>query len=311
MARKPRLYFPGAVYHVILRGNAGQDIFSRDKDRLRFYFFIEEGRERFNYLIHAFCLMRNHVHLVLQVGEISISRVLQNLSQRYTVWVNRQKGRTGHLFQGRYKAILIDADRYLLALVRYIHLNPIRAGIARVPEDYHWSSHRAYLGREQLPWLTTSTVLSQLSTKPSVARRKFQDFVLEGMKEGRREDLHKGVVDVRILGDESFTDEVLITTRQTVGRRSTLDEVLKAVSEIYSVQVEEILALGKQRRASEARGMVCWFVREAGHLSLTELSRRTNREISSLSQLSIRLIERSKANTDLEKQMVKLKSDLL
>jgi REP element-mobilizing transposase RayT len=93
-------------------------------------------------LIHAFCLMRNHVHLVLQVGEISISRVLQNLSQRYTVWVNRQKGRTGHLFQGRYKAILIDADRYLLALVRYIHLNPIRAGIARVPEDYHWSSHR-------------------------------------------------------------------------------------------------------------------------------------------------------------------------
>jgi len=311
MARKPRLYFPGAVYHVILRGNAGQDIFFRDKDRLRFCFFIEEGRERFNYLIHAFCLMRNHVHLVLQVGEISISRILQNLSQRYTVWVNRQKGRTGHLFQGRYKAILIDADRYLLALVRYIHLNPIRAGIARVPEDYHWSSHKAYLGREQLPWLTTSTVLSQLSTKPSVARRRFQDFVLEGIKEGRREDLYKGVVDARILGDESFTDEVLITTRQTVGRRSTLDEVLKAVSEIYSVQVEEILALGKQRRASEARAVVCWFVREASHLSLTELSRRTNREISSLSQLAIRLIERSKANTDLAKQMVKLKSDLL
>jgi len=311
MARKPRLFFPGAVYHVILRGNAGQDIFYRDKDYLRFYFYVEEGRERFKCLIHAFCLMRNHVHLVLQIGEISISRVLQNLSQRYTGWVNRQKRRTGHLFQGRYKAILIDADRYLLALVRYIHLNPVRAGITRVPEDYRWSSHRAYLAREQLSWLTTSMVLSQLSTASSVARRKFQAFVLEGLKEGRREDFYKGVVDARILGDESFMDDVLTTTRQAVGRQCTLEEVLKAVSQIYRVQVEELLAPGKQRRAFEARAMVCWLVREASHLSLTELSRRLNREVSSLSQAAARVMERSKENTDLANRIAKLKSELL
>src|SRR4030042_2698133 len=98
MARKPRIHYPGAVYHVIVRGNAGQDIFSGDQDRYRFYLFLQEGQEKFAHLIHAFCLMTNHVHLILQVQEISLSRILQNLNQRYTIWVNWGEGRRGHLF---------------------------------------------------------------------------------------------------------------------------------------------------------------------------------------------------------------------
>jgi REP element-mobilizing transposase RayT len=163
MARKPRIHYPGAVYHVILRGDAGQDLFSQDKDRDRFYRLLDEGQQKYGYRIHAFCLMRNHVHLALQVGEISLFRIMQNLSQRYTVWMNRQQGRTGHLFQGRYKAILLDADAYLLELLRYIHLNPVRAGIMKLPEGYAWSSHRAYLGQEKIPWLTTDWTLAQFS----------------------------------------------------------------------------------------------------------------------------------------------------
>ena len=110
MARKSRVYYPGALYHVVLRGNGGQTIFFDDRDRTRFCFLAQEGIERFGHRIHAFCLMSNHVHLAIQVGDVSLSRILQNLSFRYTRWVNWRQSRTGHLFQGRYKAVLVDAD---------------------------------------------------------------------------------------------------------------------------------------------------------------------------------------------------------
>jgi REP element-mobilizing transposase RayT len=102
--------------------------------------------------------MTTHVHLAIQVGEIGLPRIIQNLAFRYTRWGNWRQSRTGHLFQGRYKAVLVDADTYLLELTRYIHLNPVRSGIVRIPEDYPWSGHRAYLGLETIPWLTTEWV---------------------------------------------------------------------------------------------------------------------------------------------------------
>jgi putative transposase len=147
MARKPRIHLSGGFYHIILRGNGGQDIFLSDADRYRFLLLLQEGTCRFGYRVHAFCLMTNHLHLVLQAGNIPLSRGLQNLSFRYTRWVNGREKRTGHLFQGRYKAVLIDGDSYLLELVRYIHLNPLRAGMVQNPEEYPWTSHPAYLGR--------------------------------------------------------------------------------------------------------------------------------------------------------------------
>jgi REP element-mobilizing transposase RayT len=153
MARKPRVHCPGALYHVILRGNAGQTIFFDDRDRARFYLLLQEGTERFRHRIHAFCLMSNHVHLAIQVADLPLSRIIQNLSFRYTKWVNWRQSRSGHLFQGRYKAVLVDADAYLLELTRYIHLNPVEAGLVKEPEE-HMGSHRAYLGLGD-SWLTT------------------------------------------------------------------------------------------------------------------------------------------------------------
>ncbi len=116
--------------------NGGQTIFFDDKDRTRFYFLVQEGIERFSHCIHAFCLMSNHIRLAVQVGDVSLSRILQNLSFRYTRWINWRRNRTGHLFQGRYKAVLVDADAYLQGLTRYIHLNPVRARMVKEPEDY-------------------------------------------------------------------------------------------------------------------------------------------------------------------------------
>ena len=177
MARKPRIHFPGAVYHVMIRGNSGLPVFFGDPDRSRFYLILQETIERFDFRLHAFCCMDNHIHMAIQIGDIPLSRIMQNLSVRYTAWINHSQHRTGHLFQGRYKAILVDADGYLLQLVRYIHLNPVRAGIVTTPDDFSGSGHRAYLGIETLPWLTTSFVLSLLST--DISGLKYRKFIAE------------------------------------------------------------------------------------------------------------------------------------
>ncbi len=254
--------------------------------------------------------MANHIHLALQVGEIPLSRIMQSLSQRYTVWMNRRQGRTGHLFQGRYKAILLDADAYLLELVRYVHLNPARAGIVKGPEEYAWSSHRAYVGREKIPWLTTDWVLAQFSEEQGVARRRYREFIMGGLREGHRQEFHRGPEEGRLLGDDRFVEEVLKLTSQEIGHKVTLEEILKTVCNSYGLEIEEVLEIGKGRGSSEARAMICWLVRQERHLSLTDLSKRFNRDISALSVAASRLVEKAKKESLLAAKMVRLKANL-
>jgi len=147
MARKPRVHVPGAIHHVMLRGNAGQPIFADDTDRQRLCELLADGVERFDHRIHAYCLMGNHLHLAIEVGQVSLSREVQNLAFRYTHSFNHRERRTGHLFQGRFRSLLVDRDSYLLELVRYIHCNPMRSGLVRSPEAWTWSGHRTYLGQ--------------------------------------------------------------------------------------------------------------------------------------------------------------------
>lgn len=307
MARKPRVYCPGAFYHVILRGNSGQTIFFDDKDRTRFFLLLQEGMERFGHRVHAFCLMTNHVHLAIQITEISLSRILQNLSFRYTRWVNWRQGRTGHLFQGRYKAVLIDADTYLQELTRYIHLNPVRAGMVRKPEKYPWSGHRAYLGLETIPWLTTDWVLSQFSEKVSVARRAYMKFVQEGMEGGRQEEYYRGSdADSRILGDDTFIERVLDEREKKQRHRASLDKIMVEVCRHFSLEEKDFSVLGKDRSLSEARAIAAWLVLELGVCTLVELGKRTARDVSTLSSAAKRLQIRSKTDLKLAGRMIGL-----
>jgi len=304
MARKLRVHSPGALYHVILRGNDGQRIFFDDKDRTRFYFLLQEGVERFGHRIHAFCLMGNHVHVVIQVSEVSLSRILQNLSFRYTRWVNWRQGRSGHLFQGRYKAVLVDADVYLLELTRYIHLNPVRAGMVKEPEDYRWSGHRAYLGLETIPWLTTDQVLSQFSGRVSSARKAYERFVGEGKGEKHKEEYYRGsAADGRILGDDVFVDRIL-GEKQTVMRpKVTLAGVMKAVCRKYSIKEAELRGSARGRRLSEVRGMAAWLILELGVSTLGELGPVTGRDVTTLSSAAKRLQIRAKEDLELAGRM--------
>src|SRR5690242_1305208 len=147
MARQARIEYPGALYHVISRGIERRDLFRDDRDRERYLSILERSVERFRFRLYAYCLMGNHIHLALETGKIPLSRVMRSINTSYAGYFNVRHKRSGYLFQGRYKAFLVDKDEYLLSLIRYIHLNPVRAGIADRPEAYEWSSHRAFLGK--------------------------------------------------------------------------------------------------------------------------------------------------------------------
>lgn len=304
MARKPRVHYPGALYHAILRGNSGQTIFFDDNDRTRFYLLTQEGVERFGHRIHAFCLMTNHVHLAIQIADISLSSILQNLSFRYTRWVNWRQGKTGHLFQGRYKAVLIDADTYLQELTRYIHLNPVRARMVRETEKYPWSSHRAYLGLETIPWLTTDWVLSQFSKRLSVARRAYMRFIQEGKGGGHQEEYHRGSdTDSRILGDDTFIGRVLDEKQMKQRQKISLDKMMVEVCRYFSLKEKDFGEVGKDRRLSEVRGIAAWLVLELGVCTLGELGKRIGRDVSTLSSAARRLQIRSKTDLKLAERM--------
>ena len=307
MARKPRLHYPGALYHVILRGNARQDVFHDVEDRYRFYLFLQEGTERFGHRILAFCMMTNHVHLAVQVGIVPLSRIMQNITFRYTRWHNWRHGRTGHLFQGRYKSFLVDADSYLQELVAYIHLNPLRAGLTTKPATYKWSSHRAYLGKEIIPWLNTEQVLATFASDLTKARRIYSDFVLERVKEGHREDFHgKGSADARVIGEDRFVETALKRADSPLLRKPDLDTVIAAVRKMYGLEEEELASHGQTRLVAEARSMAAWAVQEFSSGTLTDLARRFERDLSAMSTAIRRLNERRKGHLELAEKADRL-----
>jgi putative transposase len=289
MPRKPRIHYPGALYHVMMRGNAGAPVFFDEADRCRFYLLVQEGTERFGFRVHAFCCMANHIHLALQVGEIPLSRIMQNLSLRYTAWINRRQGRSGHLFQGRYKALLIDGENYLLELVRYIHLNPVRAGVVDLPEDYPWSGHRGYLGREVLPWLTTDWSLSLFAPQVTKARQEYYRYIRDGLQGGHRQEFQSGNCEGRILGDDRFAEEALYMAREREHRPPQLHNVIEAVCRHYELTPEALRAPGKARPASEGRAWAAWLVRGMQHLTLAGLGEYLGRDVAALSQAARRL----------------------
>jgi len=311
VARKPRVHYPTALYHVILRGNGGQEIFFSKQDHFRFYLLLQEGVERYGHRIHAFCLMDNHIHLAIQVGDIALARIIQNISFRYTRWVNWRGGRTGHLFQGRYKAVLVDADSYLLRLTSYIHLNPVRSGIVREPENYPWSGHRAYLGLETIPWLTTDWVLSMFSSNVKRARRVYGKFVEEGKGGGHQREFGGGSeIDSRFLGDEIFIDKFSAQSYERWRRKMTVGEIVSCVCKQFSLKEQVLSGLGKDRRLSKVRAIAAWLVLDSGVLTLAELSKWVNRDPSTLSTSARDLERQSQTDIQLAQLMSKIKEEL-
>lgn len=220
MARPLRIEFPGAVYHVTTRGNARADIFEDDNDRNLFCKVLGQVVKRFNWHCHAYCQMSNHYHLLIETPDGNLSAGMRQLNGIYTQAYNRKHCKDGHLFNGRFKAVLVEKESHLLELCRYVVLNPVRAHMVKVPDDYEWSSYLPTLGKRQKPdFLTTEWILANFSTTLRKARGEYQQFVKDGInsKESPWEKLSGQIV----LGSEIFLNKL----KDILGEKEQIAEI--------------------------------------------------------------------------------------
>jgi len=205
MARPLRIEYEGAVYHVTSRGNGRADIYINDEDRHAFLEVLGDVVERFNWTCHAYCLMSNHFHLLIETPDANLSRGMRHLNGVYTQGFNRRHGRVGHVLQGRFKSILVEKESHLLELARYVVLNPVRANIVRSARDWKWSSYRATAGQQEpLPLLTTDWILLQFSDDRQRATDLYRKFVKQGRGVEVWDELRGGI----LIGSDGFVEEM-------------------------------------------------------------------------------------------------------
>lgn len=218
MARAPRIEVPGALYHVIARGNQRRTVFRDTVDYRCYLDLLVRYQHRHGLTLYAYALMPNHLHLLISPNRAPLSKIMQGLQQTYTRHFNRRHRLVGHCFQGRYKAILCQSDAYLLELVRYLHSNPVRAGLASTPEEYEWTSHRLYLAGRDAGGVAVEAVLGQFSANRTRAVTAFRSFVEAGLPAGHREDFY-AVSGQRLLGT---SDSWKKWSAQPVGKNECL-----------------------------------------------------------------------------------------
>lgn len=297
MARQLRIEYENAFYHITSRGNQREQIYWDDTDREEFIKILHRTKERYGYLIHAYVLMSNHYHVLIETPYANIKQIMQNINTSYTVYINRRHKRFGHLFQGRYKAFIVDKESYLLELGRYIHLNPVRAGIVRRAEDYIWSSYQDYVNSKRRLIVTdTDDTLFYFSKKRAIAAKKYREFIEAGEKE---ESPFSSVIG-NVLGDETFRkkvmgyfkgtpDKVEIPEFKRVQARPEIEAILRATAKYYGIREEELL----QRKKAAAKQH-----KLAIHLSKT-LSGEKNSEVGKVFGITVQAV--TNAIKDIEK----------
>jgi REP element-mobilizing transposase RayT len=320
MPRKARIDAPGAVQHIIIRGIEKKNIFRTYADRYNFLKRFDSIISDSETACYAWALMPNHIHLLLRTGLMPISTVMRRLLTGYAVSFNRKYQRHGHLFQNRYKSILCQEDPYLKELVRYIHLNPLRADLVpdmKALNPYPWCGHSAILGKTKREWQNVEYVLALFGKNISSARRNYRSFVQKGVSEGKRSELTGGGLirslggwqqvkamrraairfkgDERILGESEFVERVLKDARDRLERNYDLaargydfERVVARVAEVLGIDFRAVLRRDKQPQTVRARSLLCfWANRELG-MSTVEISRRLQISQSAVSRAAMR-----------------------
>jgi REP element-mobilizing transposase RayT len=308
MGRPLRIEFAGAQYHVTSRGNERRDVFKNQRDREQFLSYLESAVFRYGAVIHAYCLMNNHYHLLLETPSGNLSQIMQHINGAYTNYFNVKRKRFGHLFQGRYKAILIEADAYAQELSRYIHLNPVRAGMVSRPEAYKWSSYLDYIGERKSPeWMKTAFILDYFG-KDKDACKKYQRFV-EDLIEHEYASPLEGATAATILGGAEFVAE--ITARHLDGKQPDRD--LPAVRKLSArpsmdaiIEVAQNLS-GGSRLSAKAGIYLCHKYSGA---KLKEIGERFGIGESAVSQASRRLAQELERDNELKKLVEKMRAKL-
>ena len=240
MPRPLRIEYEGAFYHVTARGNERKRIYYSKADYEKFKAYLEGAQEKYGYLLHCYVLMTNHYHLVIETPRSNLSSVMHYINGSYTNYINIKKRRSGHLFQGRYKAILVDRDSYLLELSRYIHLNPVRAKMVERPEDYPYSSYRAYVSKNKQDIVYRDFILGMMSKNKMKAAKRYNNFVVRAIGVELENPL-TNVYGGMILGGTTFKKEALsrlreedlhkedISHRRTLRSSYSLEEVIDSI----------------------------------------------------------------------------------
>ncbi|HEY7370311.1 MAG TPA: transposase [Thermoanaerobaculia bacterium] len=287
MPRVPRIDFPGAIHHVIVKGNEGKEIYRDDEDRKTYLHLLRRYHERYRFGLLAYCLMGTHAHLAIETGETPLSRVMQAFQTAYAQAFNTRHGREGHVFVGRYKAFLVQADQYLLALVRYIHDNPVAAGMCPLPENYPWSSDRFYRDGGAPSWLDCEMVLSMLASGVLDAARAYRDLM------SRSEFASYDLVPVTacVKGDEQFARKLFRKEKRTELLRDALTpaRIAEAVAVATGIHVADLRGPGRTRPLCAARGLIAHVGKRYGSVPFAGSARYLDRDESTIVKLAGRI----------------------
>ena len=298
MSRPYRLQGENCLYHITSRGNGRQKIFISDYDYRQFMHYVLRGKEKYSFYLYAFVLMGNHYHLLLETTQPNLARIMHYINSAYTTYYNLKRNKCGHLFQGRYKSILVDKDSYLLELTRYIHLNPVRAKLVTKPEAYKWSSYHGYLKKAGDGYIDKKQVRKDIP----LSSEHYRQFVLEGIKDKRNplRDVYAGF----ILGKALFIKEKLKDLKRTIESRDFsfkgeltnpigVSEIMGSITKEYGTDIADLSKL--KHHPSKEKKVAIYLLKRYSNLSNAEIGEHFGLSYSSV----------SKAAGSLEKQMYK------
>ena len=311
MARPLRISFPGAFYHVTSRGNERKNVFKSERDRERFLQYLESATNRYDAAIHAFCLMDNHYHILLETPSGNLSRIMHHINGAYTTYFNVKRRRSGHLFQGRYKAILVEMDEYAKELSRYIHLNPVRVKMVEKPEDYKWSSYSFYIGKKRSPeWLKRDFILAYFGEKPSRAQIQYRRFV-EGAAVRQYDNPLDSVVGSTLLGSPGFID--FVKDKFLSGKKP--DKEIPALKKLAAkVSIQEVSQETESVLGDEpvlCRSVQMFLCRRMTGEKLKDIGSYFNVGESGVSQAGRRVHDKMETDRKLRKKIKKIEKRLL
>lgn len=273
MARKPRIHYPGALYHVIARGNNKENIFHEKKDKQKYLDLLKKYLDKYHFLLYAYVLMDNHLHLLIEVQDTTLSKIMQGLQLSYTQYFNVKYGRVGHVFQQRYKAFLCNKDEYLFTLIKYIHFNPVKAGFSE-SLDYEWSSHKEYKGLNN-EFVSTGMILSLFDDNPYKAVQRYLHFIQNSQEDNLQENYYL----LEYQPEVSKIEQV-----KGLNVEVSMEELLIRIADKNNISVDLIKKKSKIPNIARARRILLYILISGGLLTRTQVAEYLGLSLSAVTR---------------------------